>query len=150
MAALEDRLAEDLKEAMRAGDTVKRDVIRYLRAGLKNAQIERRQPLDEVDEPAVLQQQIKQRQDAIEQFQRGGRADLVERESGQLAVLRDYLPAELTTAELDDLVRSVVAELGATGPRDLGKVMPVLIERAAGRADNRTLSEAARRLLTAS
>ncbi len=149
MAALEERLTADLKEAMRAGDTVKRDVIRYLRAGLKNAQIERGQPLGESDELAVLQQQIKQRQDAIEQFQAGGRADLVERESGQLAVLRGYLPAELTPAELDDLVGSVIAETGATGPRDLGRVMPLLIERAAGRADNRTLSEAARRRLTA-
>lgn len=149
MAALDERLTADLKEAMRAGDTVKRDVIRYLRAGLKNAQIERGQPLGESDELAVLQQQIKQRQDAIEQFQAGGRADLVERESGQLAVLRGYLPAELTPDELDDLVGTVLAETGAAGPRDLGRVMPLLIERAAGRADNRTLSEAARRRLAA-
>jgi uncharacterized protein YqeY len=149
MAALDERLTADLKEAMRAGDTVKRDVIRYLRAGLKNAQIERGQPLGDAEELAVLQQQIKQRQDAIEQFQAGGRTDLVERESGQLAVLRGYLPAELAPDELDGLVRAVVAETGATGPRDLGRVMPVLIERAAGRADNRVLSEAARRLLAA-
>jgi uncharacterized protein YqeY len=149
MAALEERLTADLKEAMRAGDTVKRDVIRYLRAGLKNAQIERGQPLGESDELAVLQQQIKQRQDAIEQFQAGGRTDLVERESGQLAVLRGYLPAELSPDQLDDLVGAVVAETGAAGPRDLGRVMPLLIERAAGRADNRTLSAAARRRLAA-
>ena len=149
MAALDERLTADLKEAMRAGDTVTRDVIRYLRAGLKNAQIEQGQPLGERDELAVLQQQIKQRQDAIEQFQAGGRSDLVERESGQLAVLRRYLPAELTPDELDDLVGAVIAETGAVGPRDLGRVMPLLVERAAGRADNRTLSEAARRRLAA-
>ena len=147
MAALEERLAEDLKAAMRAGDTVRRDVIRYLRAGLKNAQIERGQPLGEADELAVLQQQIKQRQDAIEQFERGKRADLVERESGQLAILSGYLPAGLAGEELDVLVRAVIAEAGATGPRDLGRVMPGLIERAAGRADNRTLGASARRLL---
>ena len=149
MAALDERLTADLKEAMRAGDTVRRDVIRYLRAGLKNAQIERGRPLGESDELAVLQQQIKQRQDAIEQFQAGGRSDLVARESGQLAVLRGYLPAELAPDELDDLVGAVIAETGAGGPRDLGRVMPLLIERAAGRADNRTLSEAARRRLAA-
>ncbi len=73
----------------------------------------------------------------------------MERESGQLVVLRGYLPAALTPDELDDLVGAVIAETGATGPRDLGRVMPLLIERAAGRADNRTLSEAARRRLSA-
>lgn len=150
MATLDQRLTDELKVAMRTGDHVRRDVIRFLRAGLKNAQIARGQPLSETEELAILQQQIKQRQDAIEQFAAGGRADLVERETGQLAVLRSYLPAALTSDELDQLVRSVIAETGATGPRDMGRVMPVLSTRAAGRADNRTLSEAARRQLTAS
>jgi uncharacterized protein len=149
MAALEEQLANDLKEAMRAGDTVRRDVIRYLRAGLKNAQIERGRPLDAAGEVAVLQQQIKQRQDAIEQFQAGKRADLVEREQGQLDILRQYLPTELSQADLDALVREVIAETGATGPRDMKLVVPALIARAGGRADNRALSEAARRALSA-
>lgn len=149
MTTLDQRLTDELKVAMRTGDNVRRDVIRFLRAGLKNAQIARGQPLSETEELAILQQQIKQRQDAIEQFAAGGRADLVERETGQLAVLRSYLPAALTPDELDQLVRGVIAETGATGPRDMGRVMPVLSTRAAGRADNRTLSEAARRQLTA-
>jgi len=179
MAALEEQLANDLKEAMRAGDTVRRDVIRYLRAALKNALIarvqvseypatededglpiegaadsvtrapERDEPLSEEEELAVLQAQIKQRQDAIEQFQRAGRTDLVERENAQLAILRPYLPAGLSEREIDALVREVIAETGATGPRDMKLVMPALIARAGGRADNRTLSEAARRALGA-
>lgn len=149
MAALEERLVVDLKEAMRSGDTVRRDVIRFLRAGLTNARIERGQPLDDAEELAVLRQQIKQRHDAIEQFQQGQRADLVARETAQLDVLESYLPQSLSSEDLTRLVREVASEIGATGPRDLGKLMPVLIARLAGRADNRTLSEAARRVLTA-
>jgi len=161
----------DLKDAMRSGDTVRRDVIRFLRASFKNAQIARVQvpegmeeaaggeavqrsadrdrPLSDEEELAVLQRQIKQRQDAIEQFGQADRQDLVERESGQLAILREYLPAGLSAEEVDALVRAVIADTGAAGPRDMKLVMPVVIERAAGRADSRTLSETAKRLLAA-
>jgi uncharacterized protein YqeY len=168
MGALEDRLMTDLKDAMRSGDTVRRDVIRFLRASLKNAQIARVQvpddaavdaevqrsadrdrPLSDEEELAVLQRQIKQRQDSIEQFTQANRQDLVERESGQLTILREYLPAGLSTEEVDALVRAVIADTGAAGPRDMKLVMPVVIERAAGRADSRTLSETAKRLLAA-
>lgn len=171
MGALEDRLMTDLKDAMRSGDTVRRDVIRFLRASFKNAQIARVQvpeglegadggesvqrsvdrdrPLSDAEELAVLQRQIKQRQDAIEQFSQANRQDLVERESGQLAILREYLPAGLSGEEVEALVRTVIADTGATGPRDMKLVMPVVIERAAGRADSRTLSETAKRLLAA-
>lgn len=168
MSTLDERLATDLKEAMRAGDTTRRDVIRFLRASLKNAQIARVQPLDDDaagddvvrspqrDQPlsdeealAVVQRQFKQRQDSIEQFARAGRADLVEREQAQLAILREYLPTGLSADEIDALAREVIAESGAAGPRDLKVVMPRLIERAAGRADGRALSAAARRLLAA-
>lgn len=168
MGTLDDRLSTDLKEAMRAGDTTRRDVIRFLRASLKNAQIARVQapdegagdgggqversadrdrPLDDAEELAVVQRQIKQRQDAIEQFARAGRTDLVERERAQLAILQGYVPAGLGAEEIDALAREVIAVTGASGPRDMKTVMPALIERAAGRADSRALSEAARRLL---
>ncbi len=169
MGALEDRVMTDLKDAMRSGDTVRRDVIRFLRASFKNAQIARAQvpddatesgesmqrsadrdrPLSDEEELAVLQRQIKQRQDSIEQFTQANRQDLVERESGQLAILRGYLPAGLSAEEVDALVRAVIADTGAAGPRDMKLVMPVVIERAAGRADSRTLSETAKRLLAA-
>lgn len=169
MGALDDRVMADMKEAMRSGDTVRRDVIRFLRASFKNAQIARVQvpddvnstaetatvqrsadrdrPLSDAEELAVLQRQIKQRQDAIEQFAQANRHDLVERESGQLAILREYLPAGMSADEVDALVRTVITETGASGPRDMKLVMPVVIQRAAGRADSRTLSEAVKRLL---
>lgn len=172
MGALDERVMADLKEAMRSGDTVRRDVIRFLRASFKNAQIARVQipddleeaagdgttiqrsadrdrPLSDAEELTVLQRQIKQRQDAIEQFAQAGRQDLVERERGQLAILRDYLPAGLSAEEVDGLVRAAITDTGATGPRDMKLVMPLVIERAAGRADSRALSEAAKRLLAA-
>lgn len=170
MGALDERLMADLKEAMRAGDTTRRDVIRYLRSAFKNAQIarvefaedatgggddvkraaERDQPLGDAEELAVLQRQIKQRQDSIEQFERAGRADLVERESAQLTVLREYLPQGLSAEEIEALVRAVIAETGASGPKDMKLVMPAAIARAAGRADSRALSDVVRRLLVSS
>lgn len=172
MGALDTQLMTDLKEAMRSGDTARRDVIRFLRAAFKNAQIarvqfsedaapeagegavtratERDEPLSDEEELAVLKRQIKQRQDAIEQFERAGRADLVAREGAQLAILQHYLPAGLSQDEVEALVRAVIAETGASGPRDMKLVMPAVLARAAGRADNRALSDAARRLLAPS
>jgi uncharacterized protein YqeY len=172
MGTLDQQLSDDLKDAMRARDTERRDVIRFLRAAFKNAQIARVQvpddlaeddaagvdvarsadrdrPLTDDEELVVLKRQIKQRQDSIEQFARAGRPELVEREEGQLAILQAYLPAGLSTEEIDALVSAIVAETGATGPSDMKLVMPALIARAGGRADSRALSDAAKRALAA-
>jgi uncharacterized protein YqeY len=146
---LRQRLEADLKTAMKAGDQTTKETIRYLLAAVKNAEIDKRGPLTEAEAAAVLQKQAKQRADSIEQFRAGGRADLVAREEAQLEVLRRYQPAELSDQEIADLARAVAAEVGATSVKDMGKVMPVLIERAAGRADGRRLSAAARSALGA-
>jgi len=169
MGTLDQQLTNDLKESMRAGDTARRDVIRFLRAAFQNAQIARVQlpddlnesgaevavarsadrdrPLTDDEELVVLKRQIKQRQDSIEQFARAGRPDLVGREEAQLAILQAYLPAGLGADEIDALVRAIVTETGATGPSDMKLVMPALIARAGGRADSRALSDAAKRAL---
>ena len=171
MGTLDQQLTDDLKASMRAGDTGRRDVIRFLRAAFQNAQIARVQipddlgengaegavtrsadrdrPLSDDEELTVLKRQIKQRQDSIEQFERAGRADLVDRERSQLAILQGYLPAGLSMDEIEALVGAIVAETGATGPSDMKLVMPALIARAAGRADSRALSDAAKRALAA-
>ena len=171
MGALDQQLTDDLKEAMRARDTERRDVIRFLRSALKNAQIARVQvpddlpeedagaevarsadrdrPLSDDEELAVLKRQIKQRQDSIEQFERASRPDLVEREQAQLAILQAYLPAGLSADEIEALVGAVIAETGAAGPSDMKLVMPALIARAGGQADSRALSDAAKRALAA-
>lgn len=146
---LRSRLEADLKDAMRAGDQTARDTIRYLLSAVKNAEIEKRADLSEQEAIALLHRQAKQRQDSIDQFRSGGRDDLVEREEAQLAILRRYLPAALSDEELAELARSVVGEVGATTTKDLGKVMSLLVPRAAGRADGRRLNEAARKALDA-
>lgn len=145
---LRSRLEAGLKAAMRSGDQTAKDTIRFLLAAVKNAEIDKRGPLSQQDAISLLQRQAKQRQDSIDQFRSGGRDDLVAREEAQLAILRRYLPAPLSDEEIEALVRSVVEEAGATTPKDLGKVMSILVPRAAGRADGRQLNEAARKVLS--
>lgn len=145
--SLRARLEDDMKAAMRAGNTVERDTLRYLLAALKNAEIEKRGELDEAEGQALLQRQAKRMVESIDQFRAGGRNDLAERESVQLAILKRYLPAELSDDEVLVLARDIVRETGATSPNEMGRIMPLLIERAAGRADGKRLSNAARRAL---
>lgn len=146
-ASIRDRLTADLKDAMRGGDTVTRDVIRYILAAIKNAQIDEGRELSAEEETSVLRRQQKQRLESIEQFGAGNRDDLVAKESAQLEVLERYLPAAMGDDELQALANDVVSELGATGPRDMAKVMPALMEKAGDRADGRRMSAAARRAL---
>lgn len=141
------RLEADLKVAMRERDNVARDTIRYILSAIKNAEIDKRGPLSQPEAVGVLQRQAKQRQDAIDQFRAAGRLDLVEREEQQLAVLRRYLPVELSDAELEAIAREIIGLVGASSAKDMGKVMPVVLERVAGRADGRRVSAAVRGLL---
>ncbi|HET8523023.1 MAG TPA: GatB/YqeY domain-containing protein [Thermomicrobiales bacterium] len=145
--SLTDQLSEDLKTAMRAGNTTSRDAIRFILSGLKTAQIDQRGPLSRDQEIRFLNQQAKRLTEAIEQFSAAGRTDLADKEAAQLAVLQQYLPAALSDDELREMVKSVIAETGATGPRDMGKVMPKLIEQAGGRADGARISAAVREQL---
>jgi uncharacterized protein YqeY len=145
--SLRNNLEADLKTAMRAGDVTSRDTIRFLLAALKNAEIEKRGALDAQEEVALLQRQAKRQNESIEQFRAGGRSELAEREEAQLAILRGYLPAELSDGEVESLARDVVAEVGASSPKDMARVMPLLVQRAAGRADGRRLSAAAKAAL---
>lgn len=141
---IDTQLQEDLKSAMRAGDTTARDTIRYTMSSLKNARIDKGGPLAPQEAIAVLQRDAKRRQESIDQFRAAGRDDLVEKEEAQLAVLKRYLPEELSDDEVAAIVAEAIAETGASSPKDLGKLMPVLIQRAAGRADGKRLNEAAR------
>ncbi len=145
--SVRQRLEADLRGAMREGDAATRDAIRYLLAAIKNAEIDHRGPLPPADEIAVLRRVGKQLVDSVEQYRAGRREDLAAREEAQLAVLGRYLPAELDDARLAELAREVAAELGASGPKDMGRVMPVLMERVAGQADGRRVSAAARAAL---
>lgn len=164
---LAEQLVEDMQDAMRTGDVRRRDVIRYLRAQIRNAEIPTdagtaaadaqsgqevqaiaQVTLDDAGIIKVIQRQVKQRQDSIDLFQKAGRQDLVDEESAQLAILQRYLPQQLDDAALRDLVAQVLRETGATSQRDMGRVMPLVIERSAGRADPRQISAMVRTLLT--
>lgn len=145
---LDSQLMDDLKTAMKAGDTTTRDTIRYTMSSLKNARIDKIDTLTPQEEIAILQRDAKRRQESIDQFRAAGRTDLVDKEEAELAVLQRYLPAQLTDDQVTHLVSESIAETGASSPKDLGKLMTVLIERAAGRADGKRLSEAARAALS--
>jgi uncharacterized protein YqeY len=132
---------------MKAGDTTSRDTIRYTMSSLKNARIDKGSALTPQEEIAVRQRDAKRHQESIDQFRAGGRQDLVEKEEAELAVLRRYLPAELSDAEVAALVADTIAETGVSSPKEIGKLMPVLIQKAAGRADGKRLNEAARAAL---
>jgi len=139
---------DDLKIAMKAGNTTARDTIRYTMSSLKNARIDKGSTLTEQEEIAVLQRDAKRRQESIDQFRAAGRTDLVDKEEAELAVLKQYLPAELSDAEVASIVAEAIAETGVSSPKELGKLMPVLIKKAAGRADGKRLNEAARAALS--
>jgi uncharacterized protein YqeY len=147
--ALDAQLQDDLKNAMRAGDTTTRDTIRFTMASLKNARIDKGRTLTPQEEIAVLQRDAKRRQESIDQFRAAGRTDLVEKEESQLAVLKRYLPEELSDDDVAAIVAETIAETGTTSLKELGKLMPLLIQRAAGRADGKRMNEAARKALTA-
>ncbi len=135
MPDLRAQLREDLKTAMRARDVVRRETIRLLEAAIQNAEIERRGPLAEADLLALIQRQIKQRQDSGDQFRAGNRPDLAEREEQEMAVLQQYLPAQLSRQDVEAAARAVIARVGASGPREKGKVMAPLMQELRGKAD---------------
>jgi uncharacterized protein YqeY len=133
-----------MKAAMRSGDNRRRDVIRYLRAALTNASIEKRGDLEDAEVENIIRTQVKQRRDSIEMFRSGGRDELAEEEEAQIAILLEYLPQQLSHEELVELVRRTADELNVSTARDMSRLMPALVEAAAGRAEGRTLSQLAK------
>jgi uncharacterized protein YqeY len=148
--SLQKRIDEDLKNAMRAKNAGRLSVLRLLKAALKNAAIEKvgaEGELSDADAVAVIRKQVKQRQDSIESFEKGGRADLAEKEKAEIAVLSNYLPQAMNAEELQKIVAETIAEVGATSRAQMGAVMKALQSKVAGRADGKTLSmEVARQL----
>ncbi|MES2705976.1 MAG: GatB/YqeY domain-containing protein [Verrucomicrobiota bacterium] len=148
--SLHTDIADQMKDAMRAKDAVTLNTLRALKSALKYAAIEKLGAEGELDGPdavAVIRKQIKQRRDSLESFQANGRPELAEKEQAELTVLERFLPAALSEAEIDALVTAAIAETGATGKADMGKVMKALQEKTAGRADGRALSQAVGRQL---
>ncbi|MDE2478353.1 MAG: GatB/YqeY domain-containing protein [Betaproteobacteria bacterium] len=148
MSQLKTRIQDDMKAAMRAKDTARLGTVRMLLAAVKQREVDERIELDDAAVLAVIERMIKQRRDAITQFEAGGRADLAATETAEIGVLEPYLPARLGGEELDAEIRAAIAELGLGAPQDLGKLMPVLKPRLAGRADMAQVSARAKALLS--
>lgn len=138
---------DDLKAAMKAGDKRKVSTLRLLIAALKNERIQAGHDLAADEIAAVLRRAVKQRKDSIEQYSKGGRSDLVEAETAELAILESYLPQGLTDQELESEIRAIVGEKGFSAAKDVGLVMKELMSRHRGRVDGRRAQEIARRLL---
>jgi len=149
--SLQKRIDEDLKDAMRAKDAPRLSVLRLLKAALKNAAIEKvgaEGELNDADAVVVIRKQVKQRQDSIESFEKGDRADLAEKEKDEIAVLNNYLPQSISAEELQRIVAETIAEVGATSRAQMGGVMKALQSKVAGRADGKTLSTEVQRQLS--
>jgi uncharacterized protein len=138
--SLKDRINDDMKAAMRARETERLATIRLLLAAIKQREVDERVTLDDAAITAVIDKMIKQRKDSISQFEAAGRTDLVEKENAELKVLADYMPEQLSDAEIAAEVAAAVAQVGAAGPQDMGKVMGVLKPKLAGRADMTAVS----------
>ena len=172
-ASLAARINDDMKNAMRSGDTSRRDALRLLRAAIQTAGLKRQQdaisyetttddagdtvqslvtgavaPFTDADIQAVIRAQIKQRRDSIAQYTQAKRSDLVATEQAEIDVFTAYLPPAMDEAAMHEAVRAVIAEVGASEPKDMGKVMPVLLARVGDRADRGALSGIVRQLLS--
>ena len=132
---LRERITEDMKAAMRAGEKDRLSLIRMLQAAIKQREVDERITLDDVQTVSVIEKMIKQRKESVVQFEAGGRADLVAKESAEIAALTAYLPAQLSATELDALIKEAIATAGAASIKDMGKVMAIVKGKAAGRVD---------------
>ena len=144
---LQQQLLGDLKDAMRRGDQRRKLAIRAVRAAILNAEVERRRSVTEDEILALIAKEVKQRRDSIAHFRKGGREDLVAQEQAEIDVLEEYLPRQLSPEEIRAEARNVIAEVGATSPRDMGRVMKELMAAVRGRADGRQVSQIVRELL---
>ena len=147
-AILKQKLAEDLKRALKSGDTVKRSTLRLLLSAMNNAEIARQATLTDGDILGVIAKEVKQRQESILAFRQGNRPDLVAQEEAEMAVLQAYMPKQMTREEIVAEARRIIEEVGAQGPGDKGKVMPKLIAELKGKADGREINAIVTELLS--
>lgn len=132
---LKDRITEDMKTAMRAGEKERLATIRLILSAIKQREVDERITLDDSQVLAAIEKMVKQRKEAITQFEAGGRADLVAKETAEIAILQTYLPAQMSDADIDGLIAEAIASTGAASIKDMGKVMAVVKAKAQGRAD---------------
>ena len=147
--SIKDLLTEDMKQAMKDKESgkLRLSVIRMARANIKNIEIDEKRELNDDEVLAVLMKEVKMRQDSLEEFTKAGREELAEQAKQEIAILRKYLPEQLSDEELKALVEEAVAETGAAGPKDMGKAMAALMPKTKGRADGKRINTMVRELL---
>ena len=145
---LKQKITDDIKQAMKSGDTDRRSVLRLLMAAIGNAEIARRASLEDTDILGIITKEVRQRQESIDAFKQGNREDLVAKEEKEKEILQEYLPEQMSREELVEAVRQVIKEVGAQGPGDKGKVMPKIIAQLKGKADGREINAVVTELLT--
>jgi uncharacterized protein YqeY len=145
--SLVERIAQDLKEAIKAKNEFRVSCLRVLKATITNEQGRRTQPLKDEDVHAVIQSLVRKGQEAAVEFRKGLREDMAAKEEGEVKILSGYLPQQLTPAEIENVLKEIIAEVSASGPKDLGKVMKAAMGRLAGKAQGKEVNEIAKRLL---
>jgi len=146
--SLRDTINSDLKEAMKAKDTKKRDALRLLTSAFKQIEVDERKELSDDDIIKIIQKQVKSRNDSIEQYKSAGRDDLMQIELDEIAYYEPYLPAQLSDEELTNEVKQIIQKVGATSMKDMGKVMGAASKALAGRADGKRINESVKSLLS--
>lgn len=145
--SLKEQLVSDIQDAMRSGDELRKSTLRMARAAIKNAEIARIGELDDAGVQDVLRKEIKQRRESAEEYKRGNRQDLVEKEMAEVAILEPYLPRQMSEDEIEAEARALLTELGNPGPKEMSKIMPAAMSRFKGRADGRAVNQIISRLL---
>ncbi|MGK9450425.1 GatB/YqeY domain-containing protein [Acidithiobacillus caldus] len=145
---LREQIQEDMKNAMRARDSERLVTIRMLMAAIKQREVDERQEMTDADILGIVDKLIKQRKDSAQQFRDGGRPDLADKEEREIEILQVFLPAPLTPEEIDGAIRAAIAETGAAGPKDMGKVLTLLRPQMQGRADMAQVADRVKALLT--
>lgn len=146
---LKEKLSADYKEALKAGEKLRVSTIRLILAEIKNAEIAKREDLSDEELLAVVSREARKRKEAIEEFEKGGRVDLVEKETSELAMIEAYLPEQLSDGDVRSMAEEAIKEVGATSPGDLGKVMVKLMPRLKGKADGKKVNQMVREMLQA-
>lgn len=145
--SLKEQLKNDLKDAMKNKENFKRDVIRFLNSAIKQVEVDERRELSDDDTLKIIQKSVKQREDSITQYKDAGRDDLAEKEAKEVEILMAYMPKQLEDSELEAEMKAIIAEVGATSMKDMGKIMGVATKKLAGKTDGKRINEMVKKLL---
>jgi uncharacterized protein len=146
--SLNEKLLDDLKEAMKTKNAPRLSCLRMLKAALKNKQVEKGAPLDDREFEAVVSSMVRKSKESIEEFTKAGRLDLAQKESAEIEILHEFLPEQLTQEQIEHVVKEIISEVGASGHKDIGKVMRSAMERLSGKAQGKDVNQAAKKLLS--